>query len=409
MASNGAQVRIIDADGHVLEHPTAMLEYAPAKYRDKIFHLETRADGSEVVHYAGHTTSANYLAVAGTGGMSKEDRLRAAAGKLKYTEIKPGAFNPKARLEEVAIDDIQQSVVYPTLMLGLPGFPDAEFAEAQARAYNRWVADYCRYAPTRLFGVAVVPQQDVARAVSVIKEAKELGLVGIFLRPNASVPGKYFSDPSYDPIWAACQDLDLTIGFHPYLAPDMPGACRDLHFSTYRAPGGSVDFVEKMSQSPITSLHNIFFSQGLSNPIDMMTTIAIMIGGGVLERFPGLRVIFLEANGGWIAPFLERLDHHYEIFGWDVAALKMKPSDYFKRQAWISFDPDESFLKVTAEHPLVGADRIIWASDYPHPDAKIPGVVAELREAMTGLSAPAQARIFGLNAVELYQLPEVAA
>ena len=80
--------------------------------------------------------------------------MRAAAGKLKYSEIKPGAFDPKARLEEVAIDDIQQSVVYPTLMLGLPGFPDAEFAEAQARAYNRWVAEYCGYAPTRLFGVA---------------------------------------------------------------------------------------------------------------------------------------------------------------------------------------------------------------------------------------------------------------
>ncbi len=399
--------RIIDADGHVLEHPTAMLQYAPAKYRDKIFHLETKPDGSEVVHYAGHTTSANYLAVAGTGGMSKEERLRAAAGKLKYSEIKPGAFDPKARLAEVAIDDIQQSVVYPTLMLGLPGFPDAEFAEAQASAYNRWVAEYCGYAPTRLFGVAVVPQQDVERSLRVIKEAKQLGLVGVFLRPNSSVDGTYFSDASYDPIWALCQELDLAIGFHPYLAADMPGACRNLHFWNYRAPGGKVDFVEAMSQSPITSLHNIFFSQALSNVYDMMTTIAITIGGGVLERFPSLRVIFLEANGGWIAPFLERLDHHHEIFGWDVPALTMKPSDYFKRQCWISFDPDESFLKVTAEHPLVGADRIIWASDYPHPDAKIPGVVDELRQAMTGLSHDAQARIFGLNAVELYKLPEV--
>ena len=72
----------IDADGHVLEHPTAMLQYAPAKFRDRIFHLETKPDGSEVVHYGGHTTSANYLAVAGTGGMSKEDRMRAAAGRF---------------------------------------------------------------------------------------------------------------------------------------------------------------------------------------------------------------------------------------------------------------------------------------------------------------------------------------
>ena len=233
-------------------------------------------------------------------------------------------------------------------------------------------------------------------------------MVGIFMRPNPSVDGKQLSDPLYDPIWSVCEELDLTIGFHPYLAPDMPGACRNLHLWNYRAPGGSVDFVEAMSQSPVTSLHNIFFSQGLSNVYDMMTTIAIMIGGGVLERHARLRCIFLEANGGWIAPFLERLDHHYEIFGWDVPALKMKPSDYFKRQCWISFDPDESLLKTTAEHPLVGADRIIWASDYPHPDAKIPGVVDELREAMAGLSADKQARILGLNAVELYNLPAVS-
>ena len=86
----------------------------------------------------------------------------------------------------------------------------------------------------------------------------------------------------------------------------------------------------------------------------------------------------------------------------------MKPSEYFKRQCWISFDPDESTLKLTAESPLVGADRIIWASDYPHPDAKIPGVVKELREQMEGLPDALQRRIFGLNAVDLYGLPEPA-
>jgi predicted TIM-barrel fold metal-dependent hydrolase len=163
-----------------------MLKYAPAKFRDRIFHIETRPDGKEMVHYADRVHSANYLAVAGTGGMSKEERLRAAAGKLKYTEIKPGAFDPRARLEEVAIDDIQQSVVYPTLMLGLPGFADPEFAAVQASAYNRWVAEYCGYSPTRLFGVGAIPQQDIDRSLAVIKEAKELGLVGIFAPTPAS-------------------------------------------------------------------------------------------------------------------------------------------------------------------------------------------------------------------------------
>ena len=98
-----------------------------------------------------------------------------------------------------------------------------------------------------------------------------------------------------------------------------------------------------------------------------------MTAGGVLDRFPDLRTVFLEANGGWIVPWLERLDHHFEIYSWDVPWLKEPPSEIFRRQCWISFDPDESTLPFTARSPLVGADRIVWASDFPHPDAKYPG------------------------------------
>jgi len=83
----------------------------------------------------------------------------------------------------------------------------------------------------------------------------------------------------------------------------------------------------------------------------------------------------------------------------------MKPSEYFRRQCYISFDPDESTLAFTANHPLVGAERIIWASDYPHPDAKFPGVVKELTEATAALSDAQRARIFGANAREVYGLP----
>ena len=81
------------------------------------------------------------------------------------------------------------------------------------------------------------------------------------------------------------------------------------------------------------------------------------------------------------------LDHHYEVFDWDVPALKMAPSEYFRRQCWISFDTDESTLAFTANSLLVGADRIISASGYPHPDAKIPGVTGELLKAIEGLTA----------------------
>ena len=152
------------------------------------------------------------------------------------------------------------------------------------------------------------------------------------------------------------------------------------------------------------NIDNVLFTQAIANPVDMMTSMTFLLAGGVCERFPGLKLVFLEANGGWLVPWLERLDHHAQVFAWDVPGLKLLPSEYFKRQCWISFDPDESTLAFTATSPLCGAERIIWASDYPHPDAKFPGVTEELAEAIAPLSEAQQHRIAGQNAVELYGL-----
>ena len=399
--------RIVDADGHVLEHPTRMVDFIESKYRDRCWRIETDSDGSEWLAFDGNRRPANGMALAGAGGMTLEERERCVAGEYKYTEIRNGAYDPAKRLTELAVDDIEQAVVYPTQFLGLASLKDADFAAAQAMAYNRWVAEYCSHAPDRLFGIAAVPQQDISRAVEVLEQVRDMGLVGVFLRPNPSVEGTWLCDEMYEPLWAKLAELEMTVGLHPFLVPDMPGSVRSLGLGNFVAPGA----VENPGNDPDDQgfgMKNIFFTQALGNPFDMQIAMAMLICGGVLERHPSLKVIFLEANGGWIVPFLERLDHHHEIFRWEVPQMKMKPSEYFKRQCWISFDPDESTLRMTAESPLVGAERIIWASDYPHPDAKIPGVVDELREAMEGLDAAAQERIFGLNAIDLYSLPEVA-
>ncbi len=76
-----------------------------------------------------------------------------------------------------------------------------------------------------------------------------------------------------------------------------------------------------------------------------MSCIAYLLAGGVCERFPDAKFIFLEANGGWLVPWLERLDHHCRKFQWEVTDLSMLPSEYMRRQCWISFDPDEAMLR----------------------------------------------------------------
>jgi predicted TIM-barrel fold metal-dependent hydrolase len=400
-----APALVVDADGHVLEPPDGMQRHAPAKFRERIWHIEIKADGSEWLHYNGGVRPAGGMALAGTAGMSEADRNRARTGQMKYTEVRPGAFRPEPRLPDMDVEGIRQAVLYPTMLLGLPGIDDPEFAEVQAAAYNEWLAEYCSFAPKRLFGAAVIPTQDVERAVRAIRRARELGHVGVFMRPNPAIEGRKLVDPIYDPIWRACEELELPIGLHPFLSPDMPGACRALGYGQFRAQGVRYDTGKENPADPIRNLGNVFFSQALSNPFDVMECVALFCAGGICERFPRLTILFLEANGGWIVPWLERLDHHYDVFRWDVPGLKMKPSEYFRRQCYISFDPDESTLAFTARHPLVGADRIIWASDYPHPDAKFPGVVKELVEATETLDERQRARIFGENARALYRLP----
>ena len=205
---------------------------------------------------------------------------------MRYTAVRPGAFDPAPRLPDMDVEGIAQSVLYPTMLLGLPGLADAEFAEAQANAYNEWLAEYCAHAPTRLFGVAVVPTQDVERAVRTIRRAKKLGLVGVFMRPNPAIDERKLNDPIYDPIWRTCAELELPIGFHPFLAPDMPGACRALGYAAFRAEGVDYGRDKTNAANPINGLANVFFSQALSNPFDMMECAALMLRGRHLRALP---------------------------------------------------------------------------------------------------------------------------
>src|SRR5437763_14822844 len=135
------QAPIVDADGHVLEPPSGMAERAPTKFRDRIWQIVTRADGSEWLRYNGGERPANGLALAGAGGMSAAERERARRREMKYSEVRAGAFRPLPRLAGMDGVRISQAVLYPTLLLGLPALQDSEFAETQANAYKERLAE----------------------------------------------------------------------------------------------------------------------------------------------------------------------------------------------------------------------------------------------------------------------------
>ncbi len=387
----------VDADGHLLEPPSALIEYAPAEYRDTVWQVRVDADGKEWLILEDMRMEAAVMALAAAGGFDEEMRVKAHSGELTYTGLPDSCWSAKARLEALDNDDIAHSVLYPTMLLTFQSLRSIEFAEMQCRAYNDWLSDLCAQGEGRLHGVAILPHLDPERAAAEIRRVAGLPhIVGVQMRPNPAVEWRHLNHEVYDPIWTAASEVGLPIGMHPLSSGDLPGAVQGLRLARL----GSSD-IPVQDQEDFGS-DNIFFAQALGNPVDMMTSVTFMTAGGVLTRFPDLRVVFLEANGGWIVPWLERLDHHYEIYSWDVPWLTEPPSAIFRRQCWISFDCDESTLAFTARSPLVGADRIVWASDFPHPDAKYPGTTRTLAATIAELDPADQRLIAGQNAAALY-------
>jgi predicted TIM-barrel fold metal-dependent hydrolase len=279
----------------------------------------------------------------------------------------------------------------------IPALRDIEFVADCIRAYNDWIAEFCSAAPERLFGVAAVPLQDPERAVHELERAVEqLGLCGAFIRPSAYVDELPLNHPVYDPFWAACQDLDVPVGLHPGVHVDTPGACVKF---------GLVEQSENLlvSNMAMNELHGgSGLGQAVGNTVDMVVTLGRLLMGGVCERFPRLRILVLESGGGWVPTQLQRMDEQVKAFPLEQRWLSMLPSEYFARQCWVSFEPDEWNLAACAKQ--LGADRIVWASDYPHPEYH-EGVVDELREGLAPLSPAERDRVLGVNAVEAYSLP----
>ena len=392
-----APLTFVDGDGHLLEPPTALVDYAPEAYRDTVWQVRTEADGKEWLTLEDMHMEAAVMALAAAGGFDDETRVKSHSGELAYADLPAYCWEAKARLDALDADGIAHSVLYPTMLLTFQHLRTLDFAEMQCRAYNDWLSDLCADGQGRLHGVAILPHLDPVRAAAEIRRVAELPhIVGVQVRPNPALDYKHLNHDVYEPIWAAAEEVGLPVGLHPLCSADLPGAVRGLKLHQL----GTSD-IPVQDQDDFGS-DNIFFTQIVGNPVDMMTAVTFLTAGGVLARHPRLKVAFLEANGGWIVPWLERLDHHYEIYGWDVPWLEEPPSAYFRRQCWISFDVDESTLAFTARSPLVGADRIVWASDFPHPDAKYPGTTAMLAEAIAELPRADQEAIAGRNAAELY-------
>ncbi len=367
---------VIDADGHILEPLDLWDKYIEPKFRDRAPRLVKGENGKERLVMDENVVGDGNRGIGRIGAVGARQGV-VAADTMEYKDGKPGGFDPHARIPDMDADGIDAAFLYPSLGLFSGAIHDPVLAAAVCRAYNRWLADYCKPYPDRLFGVAMLPLQSVELAIDEMRFAKkELGFHAGFIRPNP-YSDKMIHEARYEPFWAAAEDLDFAIGFHEGASSGMPTV--------------GVDRFEGRGARHI-----------ISHTMEMMLAAMSVIWGGIADRHPKLRVAFLESGGGWIAPWLDRMDRHFDDQGFNDSGLSMRPSEIFQRNCWISFEPVEGSIKVLADY--IGPHKILWATDYPHPDGFFPGAPKMIEERMQGLSPQTRHQIMAGGAMGFYGL-----
>ena len=355
---------IIDADAHVVEGAS--------------FAKEALSRWPELVKYR--------VAEDGTGGFFIEGR--------RYPEHEgPGAgcppqhglsraegidpFSLEGMLRDADRDQIDRMVLFPSMGLAVPSFRDLGFAAGFASLYNGFIADWCKRSGGRLFGVAVVPIEDVAASLRLVHEAKQLGLVAVMLPP--ALRERNLDHPDLDPFYSACEALDLPVGVHGAPGVHLPQIGVD-RFTNY------------------IQVHCVSF------PFDQMTAMTALVSGGVLDRHPKLRVAFLEAGVTWVPYFVDRLHEHWEKRGdWIPNGWRSDPREYVARgQVYVSCEPDETVLPAVID--ALGDEFILYASDYPHWDGEFPESTRPLRT-RSDIRESSRRRILADNARRFFALP----
>jgi predicted TIM-barrel fold metal-dependent hydrolase len=371
-----AVTKIISTVDHVLEHPDVWTRLlSKSKWGDRIPHLERSADGADWWIIDGRKTP---LAGRARVGALLHDR---AASPTRWEEIPEAAHVPAERLKAMDRDGIDRAVLYP-MLAGFSGDhfaalkdPDLELACVQA--YNDWLVEEWAGRSSRFIPQCLVPIFPVATTVAEIRRAVQKGHRGVIF-PAApmhlrDVP--HINNSEYDPVWAACQELDVPLCFHAGSAPDL----FQFPLSPNLAPASAAAL------------------QSVIRPASAVFDVANILFSRILLRFPKLKVVFAESTIGWGTFFLEYADHQYEQ---DHCNYELKPSEMFRRQCYLTawYDP----VKLNARH--IGVGNILWATNFPMANSNWPDSQELVARCFAGMTDEEREQILWRNALGLYRL-----
>ena len=329
---------VIDADGHIVERDAGL--------RARLAEPFSKRRGSLVPSDGMDTSMGGRL-----GGMENND--------------------VPTRLRDMDREGIDVSVLFPTSSFGMTRIIEPDYAAAYASAYNDLAAGVCAESP-RLRAVALLPFQDVPAAVREARRAiVDLGLAGVAVATQGM--REHLGSRTYWPIYEELERLGVPLCVHNR----REGPAGDQRFDSF------------------------LYMHTVGRPIETIIQFVGLVYGGVAERFPNLRIGFMECGAGWAPYWIERMDEEWEKRGSVEAPLcKEKPSSYVLSRPWyFAAEPDEGMLPYCIDR--IGADRILFASDYPHWDGMFPNVVSTIRS-REDISVEAKEMILGGNANRFY-------
>ena len=359
-----AELRVIDSDGHTMEPADLYDRYLDPRFRGRVTGMpaERKVDGLPIMKHPPDTI--------GALGFTPE-RIRD-----RFGDIAPNGFTPDAVLRGLDVEGVDVSVIYGPLYDCFVEGMDPQLACAMARAYNRWMAEYAGESGGRIVGAAPIPLFDVKAALQEVDYAyHELGYRAFWTRPNP-VSGRALGHADFEPLYTLLESLDVPLSLHEGSGSMM------RNIGSQRYPDNWLE------------------QHAVCHPMEQQMALMSLIVHGVLERHPKLRLACLECGVGWLPNWLHRLDEHQELVGWRYApTLTMAVSDYFRRQCFISAEPDDTLRYEVVDY--LGDDNILFGTDFPHPDAQYPHAVSTFLE-MPKLSEATLKKALWDNAVRFY-------
>jgi uncharacterized protein len=385
-----AGLHIVDTDTHWSEPYDLWTSRAPAKWLDQMPHVEVDANGKEQWILLGET-------MFGAGGASfvnkKGEKFTGVTIDRKkgthWEDIHPGSYDPKARLEFMDKQSVWAHIMYPNTM----GFGAGQICQklpleisvAIVEMYNDAIAEVQAEGEGRLFPMGVIPYWDIEASVKESQRIKELGLKGITMAGSPHLGGlPDLGQPEWDPLYEALTDLELPINIHVLTSNHMALTLAQVAWKS----------IETRAVKPVNSVQ-----MELSNS----AFISNLVVSDVLLKWPELKWVSVESGLGWIPYVLERVDYEYREEFPDLPAPERPGAfEMFRRNIYAMFWFEQAGPKYLMEY--LGADNIMWESDFPHPTSLYPSPVERTAELLVDADPVTIRKVMQDNAAKLYHL-----